>query len=38
MVYELNGKTFVYSDVLSSRIVLRYEIPRNNGLLKVTNT
>ena len=40
MVYELNRRKIIciFGNVITLKIILKNEIPANNGLLKVTNT
>ena len=40
MVYELNGRKniCIFGNVIILKIILRNEIPGNNGLFKVTST
>ena len=40
MFYELNGKKIIsiFGNVIAFKIILRNEIPGNNGLFKVTST
>ena len=40
MVYELNGSKIIYifGNVITLKMILRNEIPRNNGLFSVTST
>ena len=40
MVYELNRRKtiFIFGNVITLKIILKNEIPENNGLFKVTST